>query len=92
MSSAASAVWFVIRGESPFTEAIEPGPHFIPVPDEVLAWAEGHGLGDDEPDVYILVAPAEEAEPEVQGEVARRRHPLDDETAALLREAWTEAH
>ncbi|MFE0513813.1 hypothetical protein [Streptomyces sp. NPDC058964] len=39
MSPTPGAVWFVIRGESPYAQAIEPDPYGIPIPDAVLTWA-----------------------------------------------------
>jgi hypothetical protein len=60
-------VWYVICGESPFSRATEPGEAGIDIPDGVLAWAEDNGLDADDPDVYLLVTPEDEAE--VQGEL-----------------------
>lgn len=62
-------VWSVVRGESPDANAVEPGVAGIDIPDAVLAWAEGHGLDESDPDVYLLVTPEDEAG-EVQGEIA----------------------
>lgn len=63
-----TVVWSVVRGESPAARAVEPGPHDIEVPDEVLAWAEQHGVGTDT-DVYVLVTPQDEVG-QVGGEIA----------------------
>lgn len=63
--------WSVVRGPAPYAEAAEPGPLGIPVPDGVLALGARHGLGVD-PDVYVLVSPAELAG-EVPGEIAYYR-------------------
>ena len=63
--------WSVVRGSAPGAEAAEPGPLDIPIPDEVLALGARHGLGVD-PDVYVLVSPAELAG-EVPGEIAYYR-------------------
>lgn len=66
--------WSVVRGSAPGAEAAEPGPLDIPIPDEVLALGARHGLGVD-PDVYVLVSPAELAG-EVPGEIAYYRGTL----------------
>ena len=63
--------WSIVRGPAPDAEAAEPGPLDIPVPDEVLELGARYGLGDD-PDVYVLVAPAELAG-EIPGELAYYR-------------------
>lgn len=63
--------WSIVRGGAADAEAAEPGPLGIPVPDEVLELGARYGLGDD-PDVYVLVAPAELAG-EVPGELAYYR-------------------
>src|SRR5690554_2527296 len=63
--------WSIVRGSAPGAEAAEPGPLDILVPDEVLALGARHGLGVD-PDVYVLVSPAELAG-EVPGEIAYYR-------------------
>ena len=60
--------WSVVRGSAPGAEAAEPGPLDIPVPDEVLELGARYGLGDD-PDVYVLVSPAELAG-QIPGELA----------------------
>ncbi|GLF98160.1 hypothetical protein [Streptomyces yaizuensis] len=86
------AIWFVVRGESPGTQAVDPGQYGVDIPNDVLTWAESHGLDPADPDIYLLVAPANEADPEVTGEMARCWHPLHPETEAQLREAWEEAH
>lgn len=63
--------WSVVRGSAPGAEAAEPGPLDIPIPDGVLELGARHGLGVD-PDVYVLVSPAELAG-EVPGEIAYYR-------------------
>lgn len=63
--------WSIVRGGAADAEAAEPGPLGIPVPDEVLELGARHGLGVD-PDVYVLVAPAELAG-EIPGELAYYR-------------------
>lgn len=85
-----NAVWSVVRGESPGTRAVEPGIADIEIPDEVLTWAEGNGISLNDPDVYLLVTPADEAG-DVIGEIAYFTHPmsasdLDTIRAALDRE------
>jgi len=63
--------WSIVRGPAPGAEAAEPGPLDIPIPDEVLELGARYGLGVD-PDVYVLVAPAELAG-EINGELAYYR-------------------
>lgn len=60
--------WSIVRGGAADAEAAEPGPLDIPVPDEVLELGSRYGLGED-PDVYVLVAPAELAG-QIPGELA----------------------
>lgn len=66
--------WSIVRGESPYAEAAEPGPLGIPIPDKVLELGARYGLGQD-PDVYVMVAPAELAGP-IPGELAYCRGTL----------------
>lgn len=63
--------WSIVRGPAPDAEAAEPGPLDIPIPDGVLELGARHGLGVD-PDVYVLVSPAELAG-EIPGELAYYR-------------------
>jgi len=80
-----TAVWSVVRGESPTSRAVEPGIVGVTVPDEVLTWAEGHGHGPDDTSVYLLVTPKDEAG-EVAGEIAWREFPMQAGDIALIRE------
>jgi ribosomal protein L25 (general stress protein Ctc) len=70
-SRKATVIWSVVRGESPTARAVEPGVAGVDIPDEILAWAAGHGLSMDDPDVYLLVTPADEAG-SIDGEIAYR--------------------
>lgn len=81
-----SVVWSVVRGESPTARAVEPGLAGVTIPDDVLEWAAGHGLGVDDPDVYLLVTPEDEAG-EVPGEVACTTAQAPDGEVASLRTA-----
>jgi len=63
--------WSIVRGPTPGAEAADPGPLDIPISDEVLELGSRYGLGAD-PDVYVLVAPAELAG-EINGELAYYR-------------------
>ncbi|MEU9849331.1 hypothetical protein [Streptomyces sp. NPDC047985] len=84
-----SATWSVVRGESPDSRAVEPGPAGIDVPNAILAWAEAHGHGPDDVSVYLLVTPTDEAG-EVMGELACTEHPMTDEEMTVLRDALSE--
>ncbi len=84
-----TATWSVVRGESPTARAVEPGPHGIAVPDEVLAWAEGHGLNPSDPDVYLLVTLGEEVGV-VPGEIDYMEAPASAGDAARIRTALAE--
>lgn len=88
MNEAGEAVlcWSVVRGESPQARAIEPGPAGIDIPPEILEWAEEHGVGAHDPDVYLLVAPEDEAG-EVAGEIAYMLAPAPAGVVAKAREA-----
>lgn len=77
--------WSVVRGPAPYAEAAEPGPLGITVPDAVLELGARHGLGDD-PDVYVLVTPAELAG-EIPGEIAYYRGRLPYAAALRVWEA-----
>lgn len=77
--------WSVVRGPAPGAEAAEPGPLGITVPDAVLELGARHGLGVD-PDVYVLVAPAELAG-EIPGELAYCRGRLPYSVALRVWEA-----
>lgn len=83
-----TVVWSVVRGESPDSRAVEPGPYDITIPDEVLAWAEGYGVGTDT-DVYVLVTVADEAG-EVLGEIASMTAQATAEDVAAIRAALAE--
>lgn len=78
--------WSVMRGTSPDSYAVQPEPAGITVPQEVLDFAAGHGLGEDDPDVYLLVAPQEGAE-SLDGEIAFMEGTLSDLEAVALRAA-----
>lgn len=75
----------VVRGESPTARAVEPGP-IVTIPDEWTTWAEGHGLGPDDTEVYLLVTPEDEAG-EVAGEIAYRKFWIPAEDVAAIRAA-----
>lgn len=77
--------WSIVRGEAPYAEAAEPGPLGIPVPDEVLELGARFGLGVD-PDVYVLVTPAELAG-DLPGELAYYRARLP---YSMALEVWAE--
>ncbi|TGB14591.1 helix-turn-helix domain-containing protein [Streptomyces palmae] len=79
-------VWSVVRGESPGARAVEPERHGVDIPDSVFAWAKRRGLSADDPDVYLLVAPMDEAG-EITGEIARITGPLPADQGALIRQA-----
>lgn len=79
-------MWSVVRGESPTARAVEPGALSITIPDEIMTWAERHGLTPADPDVYLLVTPADEAG-EIAGEVAFRTYPMSPDDLAILRDA-----
>jgi hypothetical protein len=79
-----NAIWSVVLGQSPTARAVEPGIVGISIPDDVLAWAVTQGLADDAPDIYLLVAPADEAG-EVLGELAYREFPMDADDLTTLR-------
>lgn len=81
-----TAVWSVVRGESPTSRAVEPGVVGITVPDEILTWAEENGMSMDDPDVYLLVTPADEAG-EVIGEIAYRELAMPADDLAAVRAA-----
>ncbi|TDC02652.1 hypothetical protein E1091_00175 [Micromonospora fluostatini] len=79
-----AVVWSVVRGDSPTAQAVEPAMAGVEIPRDVLDWAEGHGLSDEDPDVYLLVAPADEAG-EVSGEVAWIKRAASAEDLARIR-------
>lgn len=78
--------WSVMRGESPDSDAVQPEPAGITVPEAVLEWAAGHGLSVDDPDVYLLVAPQEGAQ-SLTGEIDFMEGTLSDQEAVALRAA-----
>jgi hypothetical protein len=88
------ATWSLVFGESPRAYAIEPGPLGVDIPQEVLDWADRaarsngfeSGFSSEEPDLYLLVTPADEAGL-VGGEVAYVTLPMPDGDLALLRRA-----
>lgn len=82
--------WSVVRGESPLSRAVEPAIAGVEIPDGVLTWAENHGLSMDDPDVYILVAPEDEAG-EVIGEIAGMSGTLPSSDVLWIRGALDDA-
>lgn len=76
-------VWSVVRGESADAVAVEPGQAGLDIPADVLAWAEGHGLSDDDPDVYLLVT-TRTAAGRIDGEIAWREFPMAGDDLGLL--------
>ncbi|MCP3017338.1 hypothetical protein NGM33_28805 [Nocardiopsis dassonvillei] len=88
-TATANLIWSVVRGESPDSRAVEPGVAGINIPTEILDWAEGWGLDENDPDVYLLVTPEDEAG-EVQGEIAYTPHPASNEEVGLVWAALVE--
>lgn len=84
-----SVVWSVVEGPSPEAWAVEPGLAGITVPDEVLEWAAGHGLAEDNTDIYLLVTTADEVWP-IFGEVAYAYGLVSDEEASSIRKSLSE--
>ena len=82
--------WSIVRGPTPDAEAAEPGPLDIPIPDGVLELGARHGLGVD-PDVYVLVSPAELAG-EIPGELAYYRARMPYATALRVWSAIDQEH
>jgi hypothetical protein len=78
--------WSVMSGPSPGSYAVQPEPAGITIPKDVLAWAQGHGLSLDDPDVYLLLAPQEGAG-DLPGEIAFMEGELSDTEAVALRAA-----
>lgn len=76
--------WSVVRGESTGAAAVEPHPLGVTIPDEVMTWAEGHGLSMDDPDVYLLVTTEQHAG-EVIGEIGSMATIGTVEEARLIR-------
>lgn len=72
-----AVVWSLVYGVSPFSRAVEPGPHGVAVSQAVRAWADHvasengfpDGLSSENPDLYLLVTPVDEAGV-VEGELA----------------------
>lgn len=81
--------WSVVRGESPTAHAVEPGIAGIEVPEAITSWAQEHGLNNNDPDVYLLVTPEDEAG-EVDGEIVFTTLPAPKSDADLIREALPE--
>lgn len=89
MTATATATWSLVRGESPAARAVDPGLAGIDVPAGILAWAKESGLSMDDPDVYLLVTPSDEAG-EVPGEIAYRELAMDADDLATVRAALDE--
>jgi hypothetical protein len=79
-------IWSVVEGVSPGSRAAEPGPAGVGIPDDVLDWAAGHGLALDNPDIYLLVTPGDEAG-EIAGEIAYRAGQLPVADVTAIRES-----
>lgn len=63
--------WSVCSGSSDVrVAAVEPEAAGVGIPEDVAAWAAGHGWGLDDPDVYLLVATEDEAQADLPGEIA----------------------
>lgn len=83
-------IWYVMRGESPYSAAADPQVIGVDIPARVLDWAEAHGMTEADPDVYLLVAPADEAG-RLDGEVATRMGVLPPEAVAQIRAEMAES-
>jgi hypothetical protein len=84
-------LWSVTRStQNGLSYAVEPGAEGVSIPDDVLTWAEGHGLSADDPDVYLLVAPLDEARG-VLGEIACMWGELPAGEISTIRAALAEA-
>lgn len=81
-----SVEWMVVHGESPTAHAVEPGAVSVTIPDKVLDWSAAHGLTEDAPDVYLLVAPGLN-NALVQGEISRLSGKLNLIEVTAVREA-----
>lgn len=79
-----TVTWYLVGSPNPYAQAVEAEPNGITVPDDVIDWATGHGLSMDDPDVYLLVAPCEEAFTEVIGLIATTDGEVSDEDGARL--------
>jgi antitoxin (DNA-binding transcriptional repressor) of toxin-antitoxin stability system len=86
----ATAVWYVVRGESPDSHAVEPGPAGIEIPREVIDWAEQNGNTEDDPDTYVMATPADEASGAITGQLAAQEFPIAAADLARLRAALAE--
>lgn len=86
---AEQVVWSVVEGTSPGSRAVEPEPHGVTIPEEILEWAAGHGLDVENPDVYLLVTTQDEAG-EVIGEIAYTQASAPTSEAAAIRQALAE--
>ncbi|WP_326683076.1 hypothetical protein [Streptomyces sp. NBC_01237] len=83
-----TAVWSVVRGESPDARAVEPGRVGLDIPSVVLDWAEKNGVGADDT-TYLLVTPSDEAG-EVMGELDYISYPMAGADMTTLRAALEE--
>lgn len=82
--TAGAVVWYVVRGDSRYSPVADPQVTGVDIPVPVLDWAEAHGLSPADPDVYLLVAPADEAE-DIAGELAAMTGELPVEDVNKIR-------
>lgn len=88
-SAGIEVVWSMVCGVSPFARACEPEVAGVDMPSDVMAWAVAHGLNMDDPDVYVLVAPMDEAG-EILGEIVHMAGELPADAVTRIRKAIEE--
>ncbi|MFF5265480.1 hypothetical protein ACFY4C_41940 [Actinomadura viridis] len=84
-------IWSIVVGPSPDARAVEAARAGVTIPDDVLAWAESHGVALHNPDAYLLVTPKEEAGP-VDGETAYCEGAVSAEDMEAIWAALTPEH
>lgn len=87
MSDNNTAIWSVIRGGSHLDRVADPQAAGVDIPDDILDWAMEHGLSMDDPGVYLVVVPADEARGGLTGELTWRERAMPAGDLAALRAA-----
>ena len=90
LGGAVMCTWYLTGSQNPYAQAVEPGAAGAEIPDAVLEWASANGLNESDPDVYLLVALADDDPGEVIGLTGSTDAAVPGGDAERIREALAE--
>jgi hypothetical protein len=87
MSDTVPVIWYVYSdlGDVATDGPVNPEEAGISIPGDILEWAGSHGLSEDDPDVYVLVATDDDAPyGGIAGQLAAREGTVSARDARLI--------